>query len=205
MGSYHKLHSCFRRQTYGVGGRYQTMWRKQSRPALDFFRCSALRLSSLELSHCFHCAFRFLSYEYHKRRWSLAEPIVARDAYRDSRLLKCSFRWLFRSDCTVAVLRPWVADILKNIFGHEVARKFPQLRLTAGFAGRWFAKVFIGFQLMGLVVKSDDTLVTLGDFGPGIIIGLFGLFLVIVLILYDFKGAILFGPRDNPAEAIIDL
>ena len=44
-------------------------------------------------------------------------------------------------------------------------------------AGIGLFQAFIGFQLMGLVVKSDDTLVTLGHFGPGLGIGLFGLFL----------------------------
>jgi AGZA family xanthine/uracil permease-like MFS transporter len=52
---------------------------------------------------------------------------------------------------------------------------------------------FIGLVNMGLVVNSDATLVEIGTFTPQVLIGLTALLLIIVLDIYNIKGAILFG------------
>ena len=49
---------------------------------------------------------------------------------------------------------------------------------------------FIGLEQMGIIVSSDATLVTLGDFtNTNVILGLFGLFLTILLYAYRIKAA----------------
>lgn len=55
-------------------------------------------------------------------------------------------------------------------------------------------QAFLGFQLMGLVVKSDETLVALGDLSsPRLWIALISTLLVAVLTLRRQKGAMLLG------------
>ena len=49
---------------------------------------------------------------------------------------------------------------------------------------------FIGLQQMGIVVKSDATLVTLGDLSePAILLGVFGLFITLAFYTFRVKGA----------------
>jgi AGZA family xanthine/uracil permease-like MFS transporter len=49
---------------------------------------------------------------------------------------------------------------------------------------------FIGLKQMGIIVNSDATLVTLGDFSaPAVLLGVFGLLASFMLYAYKFKGA----------------
>ncbi len=53
---------------------------------------------------------------------------------------------------------------------------------------------FIGLKQLGIIVPSKATLVTLGDLGqPAVLLGIFGLFLTLVLYLYRIKGAFILG------------
>ena len=53
---------------------------------------------------------------------------------------------------------------------------------------------FIGLKQLGVIVPSKATLVTLGDLGqPAVLLGIFGLFLTLVLYLYRIKGAFILG------------
>jgi len=55
-------------------------------------------------------------------------------------------------------------------------------------------QAFVGFQLMGLVVKSESTLVAVGDlFEPTLWLSLTGTLLVAALLIRKTKGALLFG------------
>jgi AGZA family xanthine/uracil permease-like MFS transporter len=66
------------------------------------------------------------------------------------------------------------------------------LRLAAS-VGIGFFITFIGFQNMGLIVKSDAVLVQMGAISPSVMIALGGLTLMAVLEGYHVKGAILIG------------
>jgi AGZA family xanthine/uracil permease-like MFS transporter len=74
-----------------------------------------------------------------------------------------------------------------------VQRVVPENVKKAITSGIGLFQAFIGFQMMGLVVHSDATLVTLGDATPGVVLAVFGLFLVVVLVMYNVKGGILVG------------
>ena len=53
---------------------------------------------------------------------------------------------------------------------------------------------FIGFKQLGIIVPSKATLVTLGDLGtPAVLLGIFGLFLTLILYLYKVRGAFILG------------
>jgi AGZA family xanthine/uracil permease-like MFS transporter len=52
---------------------------------------------------------------------------------------------------------------------------------------------FIGLVNLGLVVKNDVTLVGMGKFTPTVMIGLFGLLVMVVLELKKVKGSLLIG------------
>eukprot|EP00929_Paragymnodinium_shiwhaense_P082110 TRINITY_DN43153_c0_g1_i1.p1 TRINITY_DN43153_c0_g1~~TRINITY_DN43153_c0_g1_i1.p1 ORF type:complete len:523 (-),score=111.40 TRINITY_DN43153_c0_g1_i1:174-1742(-) len=55
-------------------------------------------------------------------------------------------------------------------------------------------QAFVGFQMMGLVVKSETTLVALGDFDmPSLWLALAGILLVAALLMRQTKGALLLG------------
>ena len=64
-----------------------------------------------------------------------------------------------------------------------VQRVVPENVKKAITSGIGLFQAFIGFQMMGLVVHSDATLVTLGDATPGVVLAVFGLFLVVVLVI----------------------
>ncbi|MEZ4598640.1 MAG: NCS2 family permease [Syntrophotaleaceae bacterium] len=50
---------------------------------------------------------------------------------------------------------------------------------------------FIGFQSLGLIVKSNAVLVQLGDFSPSVLLGLLGLLLATLLLTRRVRGALL--------------
>jgi AGZA family xanthine/uracil permease-like MFS transporter len=52
---------------------------------------------------------------------------------------------------------------------------------------------FIGLVNMGLIIKNDATLVGMGKFTPQVLIGLFGLLVMVVLELLKVKGSLLIG------------
>ncbi|WP_457607093.1 NCS2 family permease [Nitratifractor sp.] len=53
---------------------------------------------------------------------------------------------------------------------------------------------FIGLKQLGIIVPSKATLVTLGDLGsPAVLLGIFGLFLTLILYLYKVRGAFILG------------
>jgi AGZA family xanthine/uracil permease-like MFS transporter len=62
---------------------------------------------------------------------------------------------------------------------------------------------FIGLQNMGIVVKQDDTLVTLGKMTPKVLIGLFGLILIIMLEIKKIRGSILIGIASSTILGLI--
>jgi len=52
---------------------------------------------------------------------------------------------------------------------------------------------FIGFKSMGLITYNEATIVTMGKFTPGLIIGLIGLLVIIFFMIRGVKGSILYG------------
>ena len=53
---------------------------------------------------------------------------------------------------------------------------------------------FIGLKQLGIIVPSKATLVTLGDLGsPAVLLGIFGLFLTLILYIYKIRGAFILG------------
>ena len=66
------------------------------------------------------------------------------------------------------------------------------LRLATG-AGIGLFIAFIGFQNMGLIVKSESTLVGLGGFSDTLLIALFGLIVTAILVVRKVNGGILYG------------
>ncbi len=53
---------------------------------------------------------------------------------------------------------------------------------------------FIGLKQLGIIVPDKATLVTLGHLGqPAVLLGIFGLFLTLILYLYKIRGAFILG------------
>lgn len=76
---------------------------------------------------------------------------------------------------------------------HKIVDAIPEsLRIAIG-AGIGLFIAFIGFKQMGLIVSNPATLVGLGKFTPGLVIGLVGLFVTVLLEQYKIKGSILIG------------
>lgn len=78
-------------------------------------------------------------------------------------------------------------------FREKIVEAIPTSLRVAIPGGIGLFITFIGMQNMGLVVQSESTLVTLGDFGIPVILGLVGLALTLVLEVRKWKGAILIG------------
>jgi AGZA family xanthine/uracil permease-like MFS transporter len=66
------------------------------------------------------------------------------------------------------------------------------LRLAVG-AGIGLFITFIGLQNLGLVVNSDATLVSMGEFTRPVVLGLIGLIIITVLEVRKVRGALLIG------------
>lgn len=62
---------------------------------------------------------------------------------------------------------------------------------------------FIGLQNLGLVVKHPQTMLTLGKFTPTVLMGLFGLLLMLVLEARRVRGALLIGILATTLVAVI--
>ncbi len=62
---------------------------------------------------------------------------------------------------------------------------------------------FIGLQNLGLVIKNDATLVGMGDFTATVLIGLFGLLVMLILEVRKIKGSLLIGILAATAVALI--
>ena len=75
----------------------------------------------------------------------------------------------------------------------KIVKSIPSFLRLAVAAGIGLFIAFIGFQNMGLIVASENTLVSLGQFSLPCILSIFGLFLIVVLELKKVKGAILIG------------
>ncbi|VBB48605.1 conserved membrane hypothetical protein [uncultured Paludibacter sp.] len=76
---------------------------------------------------------------------------------------------------------------------HKIVDAIPEsLRIAIG-AGIGLFIAFIGFKQMGLIVSNPATLVGLGKFTPGLVIGIIGLFVTVLLEQYKVKGSILIG------------
>ncbi|MEU4343246.1 NCS2 family permease [Nocardia sp. NPDC023852] len=68
-----------------------------------------------------------------------------------------------------------------------------QLKLAVG-AGIGLFVAFLGLKNAGIVVNSDATLVTLGDFTKGTtLLALFGLLVTVVFLVIGWHGAVLYG------------
>jgi adenine/guanine/hypoxanthine permease len=76
---------------------------------------------------------------------------------------------------------------------HKIVEAIPPSLQMAMGCGVGFFIAFIGFKQLGLIVAHPDTLVTLGKFTPAVVIGLFTLFITVILEIYKVKGAILIG------------
>ena len=88
-----------------------------------------------------------------------------------------------------------VVFIIISILGlrHKIIDAIPEsLRVAIG-AGIGLFIAFIGFKNMGLIVAHPATLIGLGGFTPGLIIGLIGFFVTVLLEMHKVKGSILIG------------
>ncbi len=68
----------------------------------------------------------------------------------------------------------------------------PSLRIATSVGIGLFI-AFIGMQGLGLIVRNDAVLVGLGTMNKTVLLGLFGLFLIVILEIKKVKGSILIG------------
>jgi len=85
----------------------------------------------------------------------------------------------------------------------RLARAIPLTLRLAASVGIGLFIAFIGLQNLGLVVKSDAVLVQLGAFDAPARLGLFGLFVVILLEAKRVRGAMLLGILGTAALGIL--
>lgn len=78
-------------------------------------------------------------------------------------------------------------------FREKIIDAIPDTLRIAIPAGIGLFITFIGFQNMGLITQSEATLITLGALNTPVLLGLFGLALIIVLEAQKVKGSILIG------------
>ncbi|MFH5884711.1 NCS2 family permease [Halalkalibaculum sp. DA3122] len=78
-------------------------------------------------------------------------------------------------------------------FREKIVNSIPRSLRLAIPGGIGLFITFIGLQNMGLVVQSDSTLVTLGTFGPPVLLGLTGLLVTLILEARKWRGSILTG------------
>ena len=85
--------------------------------------------------------------------------------------------------------------IIISVLGlrHKIIDAIPDsLRIAIG-AGIGLFISFIGFKQMGLIVSNEATIVGVGAFTPALVIGLVGLFIIVLLEIFKVKGSILIG------------
>lgn len=75
----------------------------------------------------------------------------------------------------------------------KVIHAIPKSLVIAISVGIGLFLTFIGLQNMGLIVDNPATLVGLGTFTPGVLIGLAGLLLITILSAKKIKGSIIIG------------
>jgi len=79
----------------------------------------------------------------------------------------------------------------------------PQSLIYAIAVGIGVFITFMGLSNMGLIVKSDATLVTAGDFTPTVLIGLAGLLTMIILEAFKVRGSLVIGILLSTVLALI--
>src|SRR5574344_195911 len=95
--------------------------------------------------------------------------------------------------------------LLLTVFGtrEKIMNAIPEPIKSSISIGIGLFIAFIGFQGMGLIVHNDATLISLGKWNIQSIIGIFGLFITIFLLLIKVRGAILIGIVVSTIVAII--
>jgi adenine/guanine/hypoxanthine permease len=95
--------------------------------------------------------------------------------------------------------------LLLTVFGtrEKIMNAIPEPIKSSISIGIGLFIAFIGFQGMGLIVHNDATLISLGKWNIQNIIGIFGLFITIFLLLIKVRGAILIGIVVSTIVAII--
>ena len=78
-------------------------------------------------------------------------------------------------------------------FREKIVHAIPAPLRLAASVGIGLFIAFIGMKNLGLVVKSDATLVQLGNLSPAVVLGLGGLLLIAVLETLKIRGSILIG------------
>lgn len=98
-----------------------------------------------------------------------------------------------------------LAFLILTIWGvrEKIVNAIPLSLRLAIPAGIGLFITLIGFQNMGLVVESQATMVTLGAFTPGVLLGLGGLLLIIILEARKVRGSILIGIVATTIVAIL--
>lgn len=88
-----------------------------------------------------------------------------------------------------------LAFFILSVIGirRRVVKAIPAAIVDATSVGIGLFIAFIGMQNLGIVVDSPDTLVTLGKLEGTVLIGLFGLLLIVILETLKIKGSILIG------------
>ncbi len=85
----------------------------------------------------------------------------------------------------------------------RMVHAIPQSLRLATSVGIGLFIAFIGMKNLGLVVKNDATLVSLGSFSAPVLLGLFGLFLAILLEVKKIRGAILIAILATTAAGMV--
>lgn len=76
-------------------------------------------------------------------------------------------------------------------FRKTIANAIPRALSTASAAGIGLFLSFVGLKSMGVITANPDTLVTLGEFSPTMILGLLGIMLMAILEFKRVKGGML--------------
>ena len=95
-----------------------------------------------------------------------------------------------------AVLIEGIIFIILSLFKFREAiiNGIPQNLKYGITAGIGIFIAFIGMQGAGIAKNDDSTLVALGDFSePGVVLAILGFLIIIVLVHFKVKGAVLFG------------
>ncbi len=95
--------------------------------------------------------------------------------------------------------------LVLTIFGlrKKLAQAIPKSIVYSIAVGIGIFITFIGLQNLGLVVKNDATLVSMGAITPTVIIGLIGLVIMLILEAKNIKGSLLIGIISTTIIAII--
>ncbi len=98
-----------------------------------------------------------------------------------------------------------LAFLILTIWGvrEKIVNSIPLSIRLAIPAGIGLFIAFIGFQNMGLIVPSDATMVSIGDFTPGLMLGLGGLLLIVIMEARKIRGAILTGILATTVAALL--